>query len=109
MNKVLAGALIWLFAFAGLLPFGGKITSIFPCTAAPGTLLLTVGPPKGGNFLYVPGASRLYSYYSIKPGSWVLGTASPGGACYYLVRFDDDWKTRSRPATGSIIMMGTSL
>lgn len=94
--------------FVAVLFFGGRITSIFPCTAAPGTLLLTVGPPVGGTFLYVPGASRLFSYFSVKPGSYVLGMASPAGTCPFFAFSGGELKIRSKSAGGTIIMMGTS-
>ena len=56
-------------------PFGGRITSIIPCTCSvpPTMLKITVGPPKGGSFLYIPGISTLYMFYNLLPPSWVLG------------------------------------
>ncbi|OGN00838.1 MAG: hypothetical protein A2651_03075 [Candidatus Yanofskybacteria bacterium RIFCSPHIGHO2_01_FULL_42_12] len=36
-------------------------------------LKITVGPPKGGSFLYIPGISTLYMFYNLLPPSWVLG------------------------------------
>jgi len=55
--------------------FGGRVTSIIPCTCSipPTMLKITVGPPKGGSFLYIPGISTLYMFYNLLPPSWVLG------------------------------------
>ncbi len=54
--------------------FGGRILSVIPCTCSAG-LLLIVGPPVGGTFIYQPGASTLYKNYAPIPGHWALGTS----------------------------------
>jgi len=64
------------FAFA-IIPFGGTILKTVPCLNG---LLLIVGPPRGGPYLFTLG-SILYLNYSLKEGSWVLGVAVPGGIC----------------------------
>lgn len=65
---------------SGLLtkPFGGRIIAVTPCFSG---LHIKVGPPVGGDFVYTPGKSTLYSFYSLKPGSWVLGVASGIAIC----------------------------
>lgn len=89
---------------AGLLPFGGRILNVTYCTCS-GGILLTVGPPRPGNYYFTIG-SMLYSYYQIyRPGPWVLGDAYPGGAC--VVYIGDDCV--GAPTTGTIRQVGTSL
>lgn len=108
MRKITCSALIWFFVFGGLLFFGGRIITIFPCTFTPGTLVLTISPPRGGSYLYIPGVSRLFSYFSLKLGSWALGSASPGATCFYWTESHGDWNVSSFSVPGTIIMMGTS-
>ncbi|OGN21671.1 MAG: hypothetical protein A2915_04575 [Candidatus Yanofskybacteria bacterium RIFCSPLOWO2_01_FULL_41_34] len=57
--------------------FGGRIILIIPCTCSvpPTMLKITVGPPKEGSFIYIPGISTLYKFYKLLPPSWVLGTS----------------------------------
>ncbi len=65
------------------IPFGGKITSVLPCTC-PGDLgwKITVGSPRPGVFMYKPTTSRLYANYSIyRPGAYVLGTSTAYASC----------------------------
>lgn len=65
---------------SGTLPFGGQIEDVEYC--CDGSVLLTIGPPDVGFYDYRPGASQLFEYYDVfAPGPWVLGTATPGGAC----------------------------
>lgn len=68
---------IGLPAFA-ILPFGGTILFMTGCT---GGVLLTIGPPRPGNFLQIWGASFLFPYRAVHYGAWTLGLAFPGGAC----------------------------
>ncbi len=81
------------FAFVG---FGGPIISVLGCTNG---LLLTIGPPSGGFFL-LPFWTTIYPFFSIKPGSWTLGTYIPGGACSF--------GPVVIPVQGTILMTGTS-
>lgn len=66
-------------------PFGGRITSVVPCTCSgippfiP--IKITIGPPVGGSFIYIPFVSKLYSYYNLLPPSWTLGTSSGRREC----------------------------
>lgn len=55
---------------------GGQIQSIRVCTCS-NSQLLTIGPPASGDFLFQFGISKLFSFYSIKIGSKVLGLAAP--------------------------------
>ena len=91
------------------LNFGGRILTVIPCTCS-GTLLVTVGPPKPGVFVYVPGASFLYSFYQIyKPGSFVLGNYIPGGICLASAKKLLGTKCIPLPNMGTITQVGTSL
>ena len=63
-----------------IIPFGGQIEQVQFCCN--GGVLLQVGPPRSGLFLFQSGVSRLYAYWQIyRTGAWVLGTANPGGVC----------------------------
>lgn len=89
-------------------PFGGRILASIPCTCdQPGTLILTVGPPRPAYILYRPGLSMLHMWYRVFPaGSWTVGTYTPGaGVCsmYYGVTCGP-WYTM-----GLITRIGTSL
>jgi len=68
-------------------PFGGRVTSVIPCVAQcpPSSMLVTVGLPRPGVFLYTPGVSRLLSYFKLLPGSWVLGLTNPAGIIIQMV------------------------
>src|SRR5258708_23475110 len=60
--------------------FGGRILSVIPCTCS-FSLMLIVGPPVGGTFIYQFGVSTLYRNYSPITGHWVLGTSLGRGVC----------------------------
>ena len=67
----------------GVLPFGGKVILSLPCTCnGVPSVLLTVSPPVGGQFLYILG-SQLYRNYNLglATGMNVLGLYTPGGVC----------------------------
>lgn len=78
-------------------PFGGPIIAMRPGSNC---LHLTVGPPRPGDFVYVPGVSLLFSFFTIRPGAYVLGLAGPDVPCKFGRRFF------SGPL---ILMIGTSL
>lgn len=98
-------------AQSSLLPFGGKV--ILPpfwcsCTQA---WLLTIGPPKGGEFLFFPPFTQKAHFQlpSLGPGfgSWTLGLYSPGGPqCSFYTGED----CSHRLTTGTIFqpIVGTS-
>ena len=85
------------YALAG---FGAPILLITPCTNG---LMLTVGPlPSSGTYLLsITPPSMIYSYYSIKQSSWLLGSFIPGGVC--------NLGPVSIPVIGTISTVGTSL
>lgn len=59
----------------GMSPFGGMVTKFIVCTCS-SSILITVGPPVGGDFLVTP-ATKLYANFTFTPGHWVLGLALP--------------------------------
>lgn len=86
----------------GILPFGGKILYTQYCCNG---IMLAVGPPQGGTFIFT-GTSQLYAYYQIyRAGPWVLGDYIPGGTCQVVA--SECVGTIS--TTGTIGKIGTSL
>ncbi len=78
---ILGGFPVFTNAATFGIPFGGRILYVTYCTCS-FSLMVSVGPPKGGTFIYQPGASRLYSYYRVfSSGPWVLGTATGTSQC----------------------------
>ncbi len=70
-------------ALSLMMPFGGKIKSVQPCTC-PANLAwqITVGPPRPGVFMYKPGMSTLFSKFNIfSPGPYVVGIATGYSPC----------------------------
>ncbi|MEK7390919.1 MAG: hypothetical protein AAB635_02160 [Patescibacteria group bacterium] len=69
----------------GLLPFGGKVLTSIPCTCS-GNFLLTISPPVGGQFSYIPGSQAYLNYNLPSVGVWALGLYTPGtGICTIFV------------------------
>lgn len=67
---------VGVMAFDATTPFGGKILSTVFCICS-FDLMLVIGPPRGGSFIYKPGVSILYKLFNVwRPGPSVLGTAS---------------------------------
>jgi len=69
------------------LPFGGKIVTVIPCLASANYMITHVpaaGPPV---VIYQPGISRLYSYFQLTPGNWMLGNTLGMAPCLKLVPF----------------------
>ena len=90
-------------SIGGLTPFGGMVQSMKVCTCS-ATILLTVGDPKGGDFMVTP-ATILYANFNFTPGRWVLGLAAPVSLACMV------YKGNSCVQEGSgkpILIMGTS-
>ena len=85
--------------------FGGRILGVQYCTCS-FNLLLYIGPPRGGTFIYTPGISTLYKHYQVfKGGPWALGTSTGTGVCLQFALIGC-----VSTGTGSIIRkIGTSL
>jgi len=98
ISKYLTLFILVLIISGGVL-IGGAILSVLPCSNGN---LIVVGPPISGKFLVVPG-SILYPFRSFHPGAWVLGLASPGGACVI-----PGIPPIIIPASGTVILIGTS-
>jgi len=97
---VILGALIgWADSSLAFIPgpFGGPIVAMRPGSNC---IHITVGPPAPGDFVYIPRVSLLFSFFTIRPGVYVLGLAGPDVFCYFGPRAG---------FTGpAIIMVGTS-
>lgn len=63
------------------LPFGGFVAVSLPCTCTPGSFLITVGPPLGGQFVYVSGVPQYANMQLPRAGVWSVGMYSPAGVC----------------------------
>ncbi|MEK7515603.1 MAG: hypothetical protein AAB555_01545 [Patescibacteria group bacterium] len=94
MKKLILGSIIFFSvtiipssAYAQV-PFGGLEVSIFPCTCSAQFLHyfapLWLGPvPATGALTYPMGATTAFLFGILKPGSWALGTYTPGvQACW---------------------------
>jgi len=89
---------------SAVLPFGGQITGTFYCNCS-ANLLISVGPPVPGVFIYQPGGTALYSYGRVwSPGAFALGLYSPGGVCLVYVLVG----CAPIPNEGTMIEIGTS-
>ncbi|HEY4506428.1 MAG TPA: hypothetical protein VJJ24_03215 [Candidatus Paceibacterota bacterium] len=81
-------------------PFGGLIITAITCTNG---ILITVGPPVPGEFLFVPIASQLFMYEQLRPGPWSLGLANG-------IPTNCNLSSGNIPVPqGTIIIVGTSL
>lgn len=101
---IVSGAVFYKVRAGAFLPFGGMILYTFPCTCS-ANLLVTVGTPRGGVFVYQPGASQIFSHFAIHPGAWILGGFEPVGVCLQYVGKG----CVPIPNEGTIVMAGTSL
>lgn len=92
ISKKLLIALIFVAIFAALAgsaaearaflpgPFGGPIVAM---RQGSNCIHITVGPPRPGDFVYIPRVSLLFSFFSIRPGAYVLGLAGPDVFCLF--------------------------
>ncbi len=89
---------------SAVLPFGGPITGTFYCTCS-ANLLISIGPPNPGVFIYQPGGTLLDFYGRVwSPGANALGLFSPGGVCLVYVVVG----CAPIPTEGTMIEIGTS-
>lgn len=78
---VLVFSAIFYRTQAAGLPFGGMVTVSIPCTCSTGMFLLTIGPPRGGQFVYQVGTQAYSNFNLPRVGVWTLGLYVPGGVC----------------------------
>ncbi len=82
---LLSGLFFASFAFAGLLNFGGRITTVIPCTCSTGSQVNVVGTGRNaqfsGSYLYLPGITIVKGKGKVLPSRIILGKYSPGGTC----------------------------
>lgn len=81
----------------GLTPFGG---SILLTRYGNNCIVIDVGPPRGGEYIFMYGSSRLYAFSTIRVGAFVLGIAGPTTTCFL--------KKVPIGAGGTILKIGTS-
>ena len=93
-------------AIPALPPFGGPILSVFYC-ACSGNILLFLGPPSSGTYVYQPGLSVTYPYGQVyRPGPQTLGGFIPGaGICLVPTPLG----CPPIPSVGMITQIGTSI
>lgn len=72
-------------ARAFFLPFGGAIISIF--AGCINGYIVTVGPPGGGLFMWVPGTFSYVSGPPSHPSQLLLGVFGPPTTCYVPCTF----------------------
>jgi len=91
-----------------LSPFGGKITTMIPCTCSSGYQINIAIPYKhAGFYLYLPGITKLYKRNLVYPTAWILGKYSSGGVC--AITLPPPAVCGSLPITkGTITYIGTS-
>ena len=68
---------------AGLPWFGGRITTVVPCTCSTGFQVGIIGYPAtfSGTYLYLPGATQVRGKGNVLPSRLILGLYSSGGVC----------------------------
>jgi len=86
-------------AILGGFGFGGIILGVTPCLNG---ILFTIGPPRGGLFMWMPG-TLIFAYAQLRPGPWALGGYTPGGSCILPTV-----PPIIIPALGTMTMIGTS-
>ncbi len=66
---------------AQLFVLGGRSLVTLTCTCTSGCVLITVGPPRSGTFMYCPGVTQTHSWFNIFPPAWQIGNSWGYMAC----------------------------
>ena len=84
------------------LAIGGQIFGVYYCC---GGVMLSIGGPKPGTYMYYWG-TPLYAHYNVwEPGPYVLGRGVTGGYC----AFPESYCIAGTGTTGTFTMVGTSI
>ncbi|MDP2650377.1 MAG: hypothetical protein Q8P16_02315, partial [bacterium] len=85
---LIAGVLIGMLLLAGFalpkraeaFPWGGAVQQVIFCWND--VIWASVGAPRGGQYIWVPGVTRTYNYGPPRhSGQWLLGLAAPPYFC----------------------------
>ncbi len=63
---------------------GGRALNIIYCECEPCNLI-TLGGPRGGDFMYCPAMYRMYEHYRPYPTAWQLGVAWGYKECHLII------------------------
>jgi uncharacterized membrane protein len=88
----------------GMQYFGGKITTMVPCTCSNGDQLTIILGGKSGTYLYKSGV-KTYGSHMVIPGVWSLGGYEGGGTCMVG---EKPYCTTLPISKGTISFIGTS-
>jgi len=77
----------WPAKTSAQIPFGGRIVAVVPCTcnmmAGDMSFYIQQLPVAGTpNLIFKVGFSRLYNYFQLTPGSWILGNTLAVSSCW---------------------------
>lgn len=76
-------AVLLMPSFTLAFPFGGRASFVAPCYNA--AIFARLGPPRGGDFVWVP-STKTYSFGPpTRAGQWILGLASVPYFCLISV------------------------
>lgn len=92
--------------FASIFNFGGFVISSVPCPCS-NSWLLTISPPRGGQFLFFNGMPQFEYHQLPRFAVWTLGLYKPGGQC--LVPTSHGCKSVGKPKGIITPTVGTSL
>lgn len=107
LTVLFASNILFIDRASAQLPFGGRALFVHPCTCSPGVVVV-VGPPVPGAFLYLPPLSIPFLWYQIpRVGPWLLGTYTPGATC--LIWVGKACVPSPTFPIGTIRIVGTSL
>jgi hypothetical protein len=101
LGVIFVSLIFWAKPADALLGFGGRILSTVSCANG---LLVSIGPPRPGLFMWMP-STLTFSWYQLRPGPWALGAYFPGGSCVCPY---GNCEVGAVPALGTMTIVGTS-